>query len=443
MMGKEVPAVSRPAHLTMGELLRQFLPLSLSDMIMVLAGPIIIAGLARLPNQEVHLAAYGVAEAVAILIESPIIMLLHAANALSRDPVSFKALRRFMLWANLGLTLFYAVLAFTPLYDVIFRGWLGQPAAVADAARPAFQVMLLWPAAIGWRRYFQGMLIARKRSARVGAASVYRLVSLAATVVIGVLLRWPGAVVGGAALAVSVIVEAAIVTWFARNEKPEGEPLPHLPHSLGAVAAWYAPLALTAILIWVSKPAINGGLARATEADLSLAAWPAIWTTAMLVANAIRMIQQVVITQATSPENYRVLTRFTWWAGVAASGLMALIGLSPAGGQLLTQVTGLSSHLTAVAVPALRLLVLFPLGIALQNHYQGLLIRSGRTPAVNLGALVGSGVLFATLLLGVRAGWLGTVAGAAATMVGQAAEVGVLYLLTTRERAALTATASA
>lgn len=431
--------MSRPATLTMGELLRQFLPLSLSDLIMVLAGPIIIAGLARLPGQEIHLAAYGVAEAVAILVESPIIMLLHASSALARDPRAMQVLRRFMLWANLGLTAFFAVLAFSPLYDVVFRGWLGQPEAVADAARPAFQVMLLWPAAIGWRRYFQGILIARKRSARVGAASIFRLGSLALTVAAGVLLRWPGAIVGCLALAVSVIVEAAIVTWYARAEKPAGEPLPHLPHTMGAVAAWYAPLALTSILIWVSKPAVNGGLARATEAGLSLAAWPAIWTTAMLVANAIRMVQQIVITQASSPENYAVLRRFTWWAGGAASALMALIGLSPAGGQFLTQVTGLAPHLTAVSVPALRLLIFFPLGIALQNHFQGLLIRSGRTRAVNLGALMGSAVLLITLLAGVRAGWLGTVAGAAATIVGQAAEVAVLYYLTARERAALTA----
>lgn len=424
----------------MGELLRQFLPLSLSDLIMVLAGPIIIAGLARLPDQEIHLAAYGVAEAVAILIESPIIMLLHAATALSRDPLAFKALRRFMLWANLGLTAFYALLAFTPIYDVIFRTWLGQPAAVAAAARPAFQILLLWPAAIGWRRFFQGMLIARKRTGRVGLASVFRLGSLALTVVVGVWLRLPGAVVGCSALAVSVIAEAVAVTLFARGAAPEpaeGAVQPHLPHTLGAVAAWYTPLAVTSILIWVSKPAINGGLARATEANLSLAAWPAIWTTAMLVANAIRMIQQVVITQATSAENYAVLKRFTWWAGGAASLIMAVIGLSPAGSGLLTQVTGLTPHLTAVAVPALKLLVLFPLGIALQNHLQGLLIRAGRTPAVNLGALVGSFVLFGTLVLTVWAGWLGTVAGATATVVGQVAEVAVLYGLTARERAAL------
>jgi hypothetical protein len=157
----------------------------------------------------------------------------------------------------------------------------------------------------------------------------------------------------------------------------------------------------------------------------------------MLVANAIRMIQQVVITQATTPANYAVLKRFTLWAGIVTSGLMALIGLSPVGSGLLRQVTGLTPHLTAVAVPALKLLVPLPLGIALQNHLQGLLIRAGRTRAVNLGALVGSGTLFVVLVVTVGLGWLGTIAGATATMVGQIAEVCVLYGLTMRERAAL------
>lgn len=424
----------------MGSLLRQFIPLSLSDLIMVLAGPIIIAGLARLPGQEVHLAAYGVAESVAILLESPIIMLLHASTALSDDETAFRSLRRFMVRANVGLTALYALLAFTPLYDVIFRVWLGQPPAVADAARPAFQVMLLWPAAIGWRRFYQGMLIAQRRSSQVAAASVFRLLSLALTVVAGVALRLPGSLVACLALAVSVVVEAVAVTAFALpvlRRHTWGTPDPSRPQTVGAAALWYLPLALTAVLIWVSKPAISGGLARAGEPSLSLAAWPAVWTAISLVSNAIRMVQQLIITQATSPTNYRLLKRFTLWAGVLASGVMAVISFSPAGGLLLTQVTGLSGRLAEIAVPALRVGILYPLGVAAQNHLQGLLIRTGRTRAVNLGALVGSGVLFATMLAGVSAGWLGTVVGATATMAGQLVEVLVLYRLTAPERTAL------
>jgi progressive ankylosis protein len=426
--------------LTWGGLFRQFLPLSLSDMIMVLAGPIIIAGLARLPDQNIHLAAYGVAEAMAILVESPIIMLLHASTALSRDRAAFEGLRRFMIWANIALTALFALIAFTPLYDLIFRTWLGQPAAVATAARPAFALLLLWPAAIGWRRFYQGVLITRKRSALVGMASIVRLVSLVLMVILGVSLRWPGAVVACAALGASVIVEAVAVTIYAERELKRftwAQPSGLLPQTTGAVARWYLPLMMTAILIWVSKPALSGGIARAGQSDLSLAAWPAIWTTMMLVANAIRAIQQMVITQATSGHNYRMLTRFSWVAGLGASLLLAIVGYSPAGGALLTGVTSLSGDLAAIAIPALRIGVLFPLGVALQNQLQGLLIRVGRTRAVNVGALTGGLVLFFTMLVGIHFGWLGTVVGATATMTGQFAEVGFLLYVSQSERTKL------
>ncbi len=430
----------RDAPLTMRDLWRQFLPLSLSDLIMAVAGPIIILGLARLPDQTVHLAAFGVAEAMAILIEAPIIMILHASTALSRDRTAYRALWWFMVWANVGLTLLFGLIAFTPLYDLVFRTWLGQPEAVADAALPAFQVMLLWPAAIGWRRFYQGQLIAQRQTGKVGLASIYRLISVAVTVLIGVLLRLPGAMVGGLALAVSVIVEAAAVTWYAWRERSRftwSDAPEHLPRTLGSVALWYFPLGLTSVLVWTSRPAISGGIARAELPELSLAAWPAAWMLMMLVANAVRMNQQLVIREATSAANYRVLKRFTLRAGLAASAVLALIAFSPANGEVLRSMTGLTGEVARVAVPALRIGFLFPLGIAILTHLQGLLIRNGRTGTVNLGATTGTIVLLITMAIGVTAGWLGTVVGAVAVMVGQAAEITFLYVMTQRERAAL------
>lgn len=425
----------------MRSLLRQFLPLSLSDTIMILTIPIIVAGVSRLPDQEIHLAAFGVAQSMAILIESPIIMLLHASTALSRDPVAFKVLRRFMIGISLLLTIIYALLAFTPLYDLIFRGWLGQPDAVADSGRLAFQVMLLWPAAIGWRRFYQGFLIMRKRSGAIAMAALYRLGSLTVMVIILVGLRLPGALVGGIGLAVSVLVEAVAVTYYAHRELRAHvweEAVPTNPHRMAPMIIWYAPLALTAFLIWVSKPAISGGIARAAEANLSLAAWPAAWMLVALIGNTIRMVQQLVITQATSPENYRVLSRFTWMAGLFSSSILALVGFTPVGSTLLINVTGLAPRLAAVAIPAIQVAALYPLGIALQNHMQGLLIRGGRTGAVNLSALLGSGILFLAMLAGVAMGWVGTVVGGVATMVGLCVEIIVLYWLTITERAVLT-----
>ncbi len=263
--------------LTYGTILRLFLPLSLSDVIMVIAGPILTIGLTKLANPEVSLAAYSVAQNVAILLESPIIMLLHASNLLSRYRETYPPLRHFMLWANALLTVLYVLLAFTPAYDVIFRTLLGQPDAIAEAARPAFQAMLLWPAAIGWRRFYQGILIQHQRSSVVAYAGFARIGSLAAVTALGVMGRAHGATLAGVALVVSVIVEAAAVTWLARPvlkqgvADPDAEVPGWAPRTVAQIALWYWPLAMTQILVTVVPPLINGGIARSDDPELGLA----------------------------------------------------------------------------------------------------------------------------------------------------------------------------
>src|SRR5512140_946104 len=91
-------------------------PLAASWLLMGFELPAVSAVMARLPNPTVSLAAYGgVVFPLALLIESPIIMLLSASTALSRDWQSYRVVRRYMLMAGGGTTLFHALLAFTPL----------------------------------------------------------------------------------------------------------------------------------------------------------------------------------------------------------------------------------------------------------------------------------------------------------------------------------------
>ena len=54
---------------------------------MATEGPFLVAIIARLPDPTFNLAAYGVAFALAILIEAPVIMLMSAATSLVRDRV--------------------------------------------------------------------------------------------------------------------------------------------------------------------------------------------------------------------------------------------------------------------------------------------------------------------------------------------------------------------
>src|SRR6186713_499562 len=109
------------AHLlTVRDVQRTWLPLAASWLLMGFELPLVSAVLARLAEPRIHLAAYGgVVFPLALLIEAPIIMLLAASTALARDRASYAVGRRFMLVAGLGLTGLHALVAFTPLFDLI------------------------------------------------------------------------------------------------------------------------------------------------------------------------------------------------------------------------------------------------------------------------------------------------------------------------------------
>ena len=72
-----------------------WLPLAGTWLMMAVEGPYLAAVIARLDDPTVNLAAFGVTFAFAIIIESPVIMLMSASTALVEDRESYFALRRF------------------------------------------------------------------------------------------------------------------------------------------------------------------------------------------------------------------------------------------------------------------------------------------------------------------------------------------------------------
>ena len=78
-------------------ILHTWWPLAASWLLMGAELPAISAVVARLENPEINLAAYGgIVFPLALIIGSPIIMLLAASTALSRDWASYRKLYRFM-----------------------------------------------------------------------------------------------------------------------------------------------------------------------------------------------------------------------------------------------------------------------------------------------------------------------------------------------------------
>lgn len=421
-------------RLTYAKLTRLFLPLSLSDMILVASAPLVGATLSRLPDSNTHLAAFGAAQAIALVVESPVIMLLHASTAAAGNPDSYKTLHRLMVRLSLLTTLVMLILTVTPVKVLVLETLLGLPANVAAEASTALATLILWPAAIAWRRYYQGWLIRRGRSRQVMLAGLARLAALVVTLVAGAYAGLPGALVGGLGLQMSVIVEGCAVRLLAKDAgKFEGDTKESpVPAQMGPLVRWYLPLAATSMLVYLTRPLMTAGIARGLLPVASLAAWPVVSGTYTLLSNGTRMVQQLTISLGHDAPARRILFRFTLGVGIVFTALLCLLAFTPLGSGYLRMVA--AESLLDVAVPTLQVAAFFPLFGALQAGLQGLLIRSGQTVRVNAAAFVNSAVSVSLItILAPRLSFPGAPLASAAMTAALAAEVCVLAYLRPRE----------
>ncbi len=192
---------------------RTWLPLAASWLLMGVELPLLSAVVARLADPEIHMAAYsGIVFPLALVIESPIIMLLTASTALSRNTRAYKKMWRMMTWMSAVLTLLHLAIAFTPLYDFVARTLIGAPEDIIEPGRIGLQIMTPWTWAIAHRRFNQGVLIRFGNSAAVGWGTAMRLVADVIVLAIGFALHEvAGIVVATAAVAAGVLAEAAYI----------------------------------------------------------------------------------------------------------------------------------------------------------------------------------------------------------------------------------------
>jgi len=90
--------------LTIKKILKFWLPLAGTWLMMSLEGPFLAALIARLVDPKFNLAAYGVAFSFALIIEAPVIMMMTASTTLVHDYQSLKKLRQFTWILNAMIT---------------------------------------------------------------------------------------------------------------------------------------------------------------------------------------------------------------------------------------------------------------------------------------------------------------------------------------------------
>ncbi len=406
---------------------------------MAVEGPYVAAIIARLANATVNLAAYGVTFSFAFIAEAPIIMVMTASNALVADRRSFLALRRFVYALNAILSGALAVAVVPPLFRFVTDRLIGLPPDVAQLTHVATALLVPWPAAIGYRRFYQGILVRHHMPRRVAYGTVVRLAAMSlSAIVLAVTTSIPGACLGSLALLTGVVAEAVASRWMAR----------HVVHQLlhdsresparltrAQILAFYYPLALTSLIAIAVNPLVTFFLGRSRSALDSLAVLPVI-TGFVFVFRSGAIAYQEVAVALTGPggRNERTIARVAVVLAAASALLLVAILCTPLSNVYFAQLSGLSPDLARFAVWPARVLVAVPALDYLLTFQRARLILARQTRAITMAAAVEAITVAGGIFVGVTLlDAVGALAATCALLAGRVA--GNLALLTPPRRA--------
>lgn len=423
---------SRP--LTVREVFSNWWPLAASWLLMGLELPAVSAVMARLPDPTVSLAAYGgVVFPLALLIEAPIVMFLAASTAMCRDWESYRVVRRVMLWMSGSLTALHVLIAFTPLFDLVVVQWIGAPEVIREPARIGLQILTPWTFSIAYRRTQQGVLIRFGHARSIGIGTAVRLLANVAVLAAGYVIgRWPGIVVGCAAVAAGVVAEALyaaravhpVLRDQVRNTPAAAEPL-----TTPRFMRFYLPLAVTPVIVFMAMPIMSAAMSRMPLVLESLAVWPVLSGLVFTARSVGFAYNEVVVALLDRPTPVPALTRFARLLGIATSLPLLVVAATSLGGLWFGRASALPDELVSLATSALWISFVLPALAVYHSLYQGALVHGHRTRAITESVVV----LLVTAVLILWAGsawtrWPGLYVASTALVLSNAAMVGWMWL---------------
>ena len=382
--------------LKISDVFKFWLPLATNWQIMACESPLLTALIARLPNEKYNLAAFGVSWAISLFFESPVISLLSTTAALAQDRASYLKLRRFMHIVNAICTLCMLILVIPQVFHIFAWGLLNLPQDVEILAHQATIFMILWPGAIGYRRFYQGIMIRHNRTGRVAIGSIIRITAVATC---GFSLYFwtdvPGASVGTASLVAGVVAEAIAsrimaaptVSFVLSGSWPvQAAITPLTTHTL---MKFYLPFTMTIFLGTAMQPLSTLAVGHSYLSIKSLAVLPVanavIW---FIAVSALGIQETAIVLIGNRLENFAVLRKFTLLVGITLSALLFLFAFTPLSLLWLENISGLAAELSDMAKIVLGLSFLAPVLRACECLQRSIMMKANKTHFLTVATIL-------------------------------------------------------
>ncbi|MEJ2506685.1 MAG: hypothetical protein P8Y81_10550 [Ignavibacteriaceae bacterium] len=359
---------------------------------MSVEGPFLSALIARLDEPKYNLAAYGVAFALALIIEAPVIMMMSASTAIVKDEHSFLKLKRFTYLLSGGLTLVMIILIIPPVFYFIAEDLIGLPPKVAGLTHIATIILLPWPGSIGYRRFCQGILIRNNMTRRVAYGTIVRITTMVLTAsIFFTFIDVPGVVVGASALSFAVVAEAIASRLMTRGiiKKISQVPAAGERITYKEIFHFYYPLALTSLLSMGVQPLVTFFVGKSRMALESLAVLPVI-TSFVFIFRAFGLSYQEVIIAKMDKEriNFVPLRNYALILAGVLSASLYIISFSSLSDFWFQDISGLSKALSDFSKAPLQIMAIIPALTVWISFQRAMLVNDKKTKFITQGTAI-------------------------------------------------------
>lgn len=401
-------------------------PLSATWLMMAVEGPFLTALIARFTDPEYNLAAYGVAFSIALIIESPVILLLSASTALVENRETYQKLKKFVYILSAFTVFSILVLLIPSIYNFVAINLIKLPQRVADLNYYSLMVLIPWAPSIGYRRFYQGIMIRSGKTKLVAYGTVIRLAAMGLT---GILLysskMVDGVLIGACALSAGVITEAIatrvmvgklLVNFFDNNSENKKS------ITQKDIFKFYYPLALTSFISLGVHPIVTFFMGQSRMSLESLAVLPVLHGLVFIFRSFGLSYQEVGIALIKTQKEYIKLRNFAFGMAVLVFTALGLIALTPLSMLWLTNVAGLTTKLAEFARIPLIIYSFFPVTTVWINFQRAVLVNTRHTEPITMATVLEVlGIIFVLIVFINYLSVVGAVAAVSAYTVGRLA----------------------
>lgn len=416
-------------RLTVGTLLKFFIPLGISASLVNISHVIINSTLTRGEHPEAIVSTYAIAMSLFALTERLGLMLRQTSSALVRDRVSFRSVGKLGMVVIVCLLLFSTIVSWTSFGHWIFVRLFGVAPENAGAVVEVYRVLMFVVFFSSVRCLYQGVIIYNRQTKWLTIGMVIRLAGM-------YMLSWvfvrqgyiqpvTGAWIFLAGMAIECLISFAEGSSLVRR-LPQAREHHHV-RSVKHVLTFYRPLIFSSLMIVMVGPLINAFLGKTVDVQLAISSYALALSIVNLILSLFFYIHQLVL--AFYEEHPAEIRRFAWMTGLFPALILGLLCFTDAGYWVAHDVMGASGRLLDACLDNLRVFLLMAILFPLIDFGNGLIMLAGQTKALMVTQSANVAVTLAVLiaLTAAMPQWNGVI-GALAHSMGMAGEAAMLFL---------------